>query len=93
MFGKLTYSNNYGKRCDNRIPDIGEGELFGIQCDDEMTINPGSPISQWSFLAGTEFPLPIISNQNIRFRIEAALDSGRLFGDQFGILTGIKWTP
>ena len=93
LFGKLTYSNNYGKRCDNRIPDIGEGELFGIQCVDEMTINPGSPISQWSFLAGTEFPLPIISNQNIRFRIEAALDSGRLFGDQFGILTGIKWTP
>lgn len=93
LFGKITYSKNFGKRCDNRNPDIGEGELFGIECDDESTINAGSPITQWSFLAGTEFPLPIISGQNIRFRFEAALDSGRLFGDQFGILTSLRWTP
>lgn len=91
--GKITYSKNFGKRCDNRNPDIGEGELFGIECDGEKTIDPGSPITQWSLLVGTEFPLPIVSDQNIRFRIEAALDSGRLFGDQFGILTGIRWTP
>lgn len=93
LFGKMTYSKNFGKRCDNRNPDIGEGELFGIVCDGEKTIDPGSPITQWSFLAGTEFPLPIIPDQNIRFRIEAALDSGQLFGDQFGILTSIRWTP
>lgn len=93
LYGKITYSKNFGKRCDNRNPDIGEGELFGIQCDREITLDPGSPITQWSFLAGTEFPLPVISDQNIRFRIETALDSGRLFGDQFGILAGLKWTP
>lgn len=93
LFGKMTYSKNFGKRCDNRNPDIGEGELFGIQCDGEIMVDPGNPITQWSFLAGTEFPLPIIPDQNIRFRVEAALDSGRLFGDQFGILTGIRWTP
>lgn len=93
LFGKITYSKNFGKRCDNRNPDIGEGELFEIECNREVTVDPGSPITQWSFLAGTEFPLPIIPDQNIRFRIETALDSGRLFGDQFGILAGIKWMP
>ncbi|MDZ7719220.1 MAG: capsule assembly Wzi family protein [Balneolaceae bacterium] len=93
LFGKITYSKNFGKRCDNRNPDIGEGDLFGIQCNREVTIDPGTPITQWSLLAGTEFPLPIIPDQNIRFRVETALDSGRLFGDQFGILTSIRWTP
>lgn len=93
LYGKITYSKNFGKRCDNRNPDIGEGELFGIECNREVIVDPGSPITQWSFMAGTEFPLPIIPDQDIRFRLEAAFDSGQLFGDQFGILTGIRWIP
>lgn len=93
LFGKITYSKNYGKRCDNRVPDLGEGELFGIQCDDEIKIGSSRSLKQWSFLAGVEFPLPMMPEENIRLRLEAAFDSGMLFGEQFGILTGFKWTP
>ena len=92
IFGKLTYSKNFGKRCDNRVPDLGEGELFGIQCDNEVKIGSSRSLTQWSFLAGAEFPLTIIPNENIRLRLEAAFDDGILFGDQFGVLTSLKWT-
>lgn len=94
FFGKITFSRNYGKRCDNRIPPIGEEELFGIQCDDEVTLDSGHSLEQWSFLIGTEFPLSLLPDEeNIFLRIEAAFDSGELFGNQFGLLTSIKWVP
>lgn len=93
LFGKMTYSRNYGKRCDNRVPNLGEQELFGIRCEDTVDTIPGRSLEQWSFLAGTEIPLGIIPEENIILRIEAALDNGRLFGDQFGVLTSIKWMP
>lgn len=93
VIGKATFSRNYGKRCDNRIPDIGEQELFGIRCENDVNTIPGHSLEQWSFLLGTEFPIPIIPEQNIMLRIEAAIDNGRLFGDQFGLLTSIRWMP
>nr|WP_255695632.1 capsule assembly Wzi family protein [Rhodohalobacter sp. 614A] len=92
LFGKVTYSRNYGKRCDNRVPNLGEQELFGIRCENTVDTLPGRVLEQWSILAGAEFPLPIIPNENISLRIEAALDNGRLFGDQFGVLTSIIWS-
>lgn len=93
LFGKVTFSRNYGKRCDNRVPDLGEQELFGIRCENTVDTIPGRSLEQWSFLAGAEIPLAIIAEEKITFRIEAALDNGRLFGNQFGVLTSIKWMP
>src|SRR5690625_7444573 len=55
--GKITFSRNYGRRCDNRFPeDIGEGEIFGIECTDVVNTSGGRRLDQWSFLAATEFP-------------------------------------
>lgn len=92
LFGKVTFSRNFGKRCDNRIPDLGEQELFKIQCENTVENVSGRSLDQWSFVSGVEFPVTIIPEQNFSIRIEAAIDNGRLFGDQFGLLTGIRWT-
>lgn len=93
LFGKVTFSRNYGKRCDNRVPDLGEQELFGIQCENTVDTIPGRALEQWSFLAGTEFPLSFLPEDGFSLRIETAFDNGLLFGDQFGVLTTIRWAP
>ncbi len=93
LTGKATYSRNYGKRCDNRIPDIGEGELFGISCENIVDTIGGRMIEQWSFLTAAEIPLRIAEGQNIRLLIELAFDNGALVGDQAGGLLGIRWSP
>lgn len=93
LTGKATYSRNYGKRCDNRIPDIGERELFGIQCENIVDTIGGRSIDQWSFLTGAEIPMRIIEGQNITLLFELAFDNGALVGDQFGGLIGLRWNP
>ncbi len=99
---KATFSRNYGKYCDNRVPDLGEGELFGVECaEDNWNDNAtefihtvsGHSVDQWSFLAGMSIPIRFIENQNIRFILELAFDNGSLAGDQFGALIGLRWLP
>lgn len=89
--GKATFSRSYGKRCDNRIPDLGEGELFGIECENIVETSIERSLDQWSFLAGADIPLG--TEQNISLLIELAFDNGRLAGNQFGSLVGIRWMP
>lgn len=91
--GKATFSRNYGKRCDNRIPDIGEGELFGVSCENIVETSIERSLDQWSFLAGADIPLRTGHNQNLSLLIEFALDNGRLVGNQFGSLVGVRWVP
>ncbi|MCC5914534.1 MAG: hypothetical protein JJU46_09190 [Balneolaceae bacterium] len=87
-----TFSRNYGKRCDNRVPDIGENELFGIECVNEVETVGIQPQNQWSFLIGSEFPLPFRESQTTSVSVEFAWDRGRVAGTQFGTLFGIRRT-
>lgn len=89
--GKATFSRNYGKRCDNRIPDLGEGELFGIDCENIVDTTIERSLDQWSFLAGADIPLR--TEQNLSLTIELAFDNGRLAGSQFGSMLGLRWMP
>lgn len=93
LTGKATFSRNYGKRCDNRVPDIGEGELFGIECINEVETVRERSIDQWSFYLGIDTPVPFLSRNDFIVRIQVAYDNGRLAGDQVGTLFGIKWIP
>lgn len=89
--GKATFSRNYGKYCDNRIPDIGENEQFGIECENIVNTVKGYSLNQWSFFAGMNLPLRFIENQDLRLRMEFAFDNGSLVGDQAGALIGLQW--
>jgi hypothetical protein len=99
---KATFSRNYGKYCDNRVPDLGEGELFGVVCGEDTwgdqatefihTI-AGHSIDQWSFLTAAVVPFQLIENQTTLLILELAFDNGALAGDQFGGLIGIRWHP
>lgn len=90
--GKTTLSRNYGRRCDNRFPDdIGENEIFGIECTNLINTSGGQRLDQWSFLASAEFPVFRSRLQNVRMKAELALDSGSPFGSQAGILLGLIW--
>lgn len=91
LTGKATFSRNYGKRCDNRVPDIGEGELFGIECVDEIITIRERSLDQWSFMLGMETPLRFSDNGDLSLIIHLAYDNGRLAGDQWGALMGIRW--
>lgn len=91
LTGKATFSRNYGKRCDNRVPDIGEGELFGIECVDEVITVRERSLDQWSFLLGVETPVPLTNTGQMAFIFQIAYDNGRLLGDQWGALAGIRW--
>ncbi|MCC5941018.1 MAG: hypothetical protein JJU37_05700 [Balneolaceae bacterium] len=93
LTGKATYSRNYGKYCDNRIPDIGEGELFGIRCENIVDTIGGRMIEQWSFMASSVIPLNLSELPNLSLLFELAFDNGALVGDQFGGLIGIRWNP
>lgn len=92
--GKATFSRNYGKRCDNRIPDIGEGELFGIECTDEVIMTRERSLDQWSFLLGAEIPVRFIEDGYGRMSafLHFAFDNGLPAGDQSGVLAGLRWT-
>ena len=89
--GKATFSRNYGKRCDNRIPDLGENELFGVECENIVDTTIERSLDQWSFLLGANIPLQ--TEQNISLMVELAFDNGRLAVNQFGGLLGIQWKP
>jgi hypothetical protein len=93
LTGKATFSRNYGKRCDNRVPDLGEGELFGIDCVDEVITIGVRSLDQWSFLAGIEAPITFLNRREWSAVLEFAFDNGRLAGDQFGALFGLRWNP
>ena len=76
---KTTFSRNYGKRWDNRIPeDIEKAPLF----------DPS--IEQWSFYAGLAMPFTF-QNQSLSIMAEAGFDNGALVGDQLGVLVGLRW--
>jgi hypothetical protein len=76
-----TFSRNYGKRWDNRIPEDPEKEpLF----------NPS--IDQWSFFAGMETSITW-AGRSFTLLAEVGLDNGLLAGDQFGLLLGVRWRP
>jgi hypothetical protein len=78
---KTTFSRNYGKRWDNRIPeDTEKAPLFDPYID------------QWSFFAGLEMPF-MFQNHAFSLMAEAGFDNGALVGDQIGVLVGLKWKP
>lgn len=89
--GRATFSRNYGKRCDNRVPDLGERELFGIECVNVVENVGGHSLDQWSLQFGVESPIPINGNRNLSAYAEFALDSGKLAGSQVGALLGFRW--
>jgi hypothetical protein len=99
---KVTYSRNYGKYCDNRVPDLGDQEIFGYQCVNEqdgvtyldkiVTVG-GHSVTQWSFFAGLYIPIYMDNRHNVALLLESAFDNGALTGDQFGILVGLRWQP
>lgn len=91
LTGRATYSRNYGKRCDNRIPDLGENEVFGIECANVVDTFGGRRIDQLSIQIGTEVPIPIAGRENLIILSEMALDSGKIAGSQIGILFGFRW--
>ena len=73
-----TFSRNYGKRWDNRIPEDPEKEpLFDPSID------------QWSFFAGLEVPVQW-RDRFISLMMESGFDNGALVGDQFGLLLGVR---
>jgi hypothetical protein len=90
---KGTYSRNYGIRCDNRIPDLGEGELFGIECRNSVETIGGRRLDQWSFQTGAELPVPMHSSGLTTFIFELAFDNGAIAGSQTGVLIGLRWQP
>jgi hypothetical protein len=74
-----TFSRNYGKRWDNRIPEDPEKEpLFD------------SSIDQWSFFAGLEVPIHW-NGHLFSLMMETGLDNGALVGNQLGVNIGIRW--
>ena len=76
---KTTFSRNYGKRWDNRIPeDTEKAPLF----------DPS--IGQWSFFAGLDMPFTF-QNQTFSMMAEAGFDNGELIGNQVGVLIGLRW--
>jgi len=79
LTAKSTFSRNYGKRWDNRIPtDIIKNNLF----------NPY--VNQLSLFLGLEIPL--LLNDNIySFTVDTAYDNGMLLENNFGINVGIKY--
>jgi len=88
-----TYSRNYGIRCDNRHPNLGERELFGIQCQNRVDTVGGARLDQWSFIAGAELPVPLFSYGLTTLIIDLALDNGKVSGSQVGTLIGLRWQP
>ncbi|MBE9048512.1 hypothetical protein IQ255_29725 [Pleurocapsales cyanobacterium LEGE 10410] len=77
---KGTFSRNYGKRWDNRIPeDTEKAPLFDPSID------------QWSLFTGIEIPIAF-QQQNFNLTAEAGYDKGKLAGDQFGMLIGLRWS-
>jgi hypothetical protein len=90
---KGTYSRNYGIRCDNRHPDLGERELFGIQCQNRVETVGGNRLDQWSIQAGTELPVPITTSGVTTLLIQMAFDNGAIAGSQAGGLIGLRWQP
>lgn len=91
MTGRATFSRNFGKRCDNRVPDLGESELFGIECVNIVENVGGHSLDQWSLQFGVESPVPINGRRNLSAYAEIALDSGKLAGSQVGSLIGFRW--
>ncbi|REL37536.1 hypothetical protein DYD21_07020 [Rhodohalobacter sp. SW132] len=75
---KGTFSRNYGKRWDNRIPDDKEKmDLFDPY------------INQWSFFTRIEVPITW-RGYLVTILAESGFDNGALVGDQFGWLFGIR---
>ena len=93
LTGKATYSRNFGKRCDNRVPDLGEEELFGIQCENVVETSNGRELKQISLLASAEAPARFLGRDDLFLKVELAFDNGLLFGDQFGVMTSLRWSP
>lgn len=91
LTGRATFSRNYGKRCDNRVPNLGERELFGIECVNVVENVGGKSLDQWSLQFGVEAPIPVNGKNNLSAYAEFALDSGRLAGSQVGALLGFRW--
>lgn len=91
LSGRATFSRNYGKRCDNRVPDLGENEFFGIECVNVVENVGGHSLDQWSLQFGVESPIPINGRRNLNAFAEFAFDSGRLAGSQVGALLGFRW--
>lgn len=91
--GKATFTRNFGKMCDNRVPDLGEGDLFGIECVNIVENVGGRSITQWALLLGGEAPIPFNNRLPIRISMEVAFDSGGLTGNRSGILFGVRWEP
>jgi len=79
MTTKGTFSRNYGKRWDNRVPEDPEKDAL---------FDPY--INQWSFLTRIEIPA-VFRNTPLTFIAEAGLDNGLLVGDQFGMILGLRW--
>ncbi len=98
LSAKATYSRNYGKYCDNRVPDLGDEELFGYRCEmdelgDAIHTVGGHAVRQLSVLTSAEIPVKLFNDQNTFILFEIAYDRGRLAGNQIGALLGLRWKP
>lgn len=89
--GMATFTRNYGKMCDNRVPDLGEGELFGLECVNIVENVGGRSIAQWALVLGAEAPIPYGGTLPLHASLELALDRGGLTGNRAGILLGLRW--
>ena len=98
LSAKATYSRNYGKYCDNRVPNLGDEELFGYSCElddlgDAIHTVGGHSVNQWSFLTSAEIPLHLLNEYKTVLLLEVAYDNGGLVGNQIGALLGLRWMP
>lgn len=89
--GKVTFTRNFGKMCDNRVPDLGEGALFGIGCVNIVENVGGRSLDQWAFLFGAEAPVPLGTTLPLLATLEVAFDRGGLTGNRTGLLFGLRW--
>ncbi|CAN5194148.1 capsule assembly Wzi family protein [soil metagenome] len=76
-----TFSRNYGKRWDNRVPE-----------DPEKTSLFNPSIDQWSLFAGMQAPFTW-NNQAFTLLGEIGVDNGALVGNQIGMTIGLRWSP
>jgi hypothetical protein len=75
------------------VPDLGEEELFGIQCENVVETSNGRELKQVSLLASAEAPARFLGRDDLFLKVELAFDNGLLFGDQFGVMTSLRWSP
>lgn len=89
----FTYSRNYGN-CLDVQPEFTHLSQCLIPADadlDEIVIVPLKELrrDQYSLMFHASYRLPEL--QNLQFQLKLAVDTGRLYRERIGIMTGIRW--